>query len=156
MQTQKGAYYLNFVEYYHLFEVICWLCSQNWKLVAEVSNMATEATCPQEIARQQVAALNLTTEQLNQYHRKFDAFDLNKDGIISLREFAAVSKVFGYHLTKEEILVDYILMYSNSWLACTLCGFRNWELNIEEYLLCSYLASQLGEMYSLILAYNGI
>jgi Ca2+-binding EF-hand superfamily protein len=65
----------------------------------------------QELARQQVAALNLTPEQLNQYHKKFDAFDLNKDGIISLREFAAVSKVFGYHLSKEEILVDYILLH---------------------------------------------
>jgi hypothetical protein len=28
-----------------------------------------------------------------------------------LREFAAVSKVFGYHLSKEEILVDYILLH---------------------------------------------
>jgi Ca2+-binding EF-hand superfamily protein len=67
--------------------------------------MAAEAASPADIAREKVAALNLTAEQTAQYRRKFDSFDLNKDGVISLREFAAVSKVFGYHLTKDEILV---------------------------------------------------
>lgn len=67
--------------------------------------MATaEADNVQEIARQKVAALNLTQEQILQYQKKFNAFDLNRDGVISLREFAAVSKVFGYHLTRDEIL----------------------------------------------------
>jgi len=68
-------------------------------------NKMAEAAQAIETARQKVAAMNLTPEQLSQYQRKFDAFDLNKDGTISLREFATVGKVFGYHLTKDEILV---------------------------------------------------
>eukprot|EP00918_Siedleckia_nematoides_P074514 GHVU01162809.1.p1 GENE.GHVU01162809.1~~GHVU01162809.1.p1 ORF type:complete len:273 (-),score=42.03 GHVU01162809.1:3325-4086(-) len=47
--------------------------------------------------------LNLPPAEYAIYKRKFDAFDLNKDGIISLREFATVSKVMGYRLDKDEI-----------------------------------------------------
>ena len=57
-------------------------------------------------AAQQVAALNLSPTVLAAYRKKFDAFDLNKDGIITRREFLAVSKVFGYSLTSEEIMVS--------------------------------------------------
>ena len=39
------------------------------------------------------------------YKKKFDNFDLNKDGIISVAEFTSVSKVFGYSLTDEDIKV---------------------------------------------------
>ena len=49
--------------------------------------------------------LKLSTDELTGYRRRFAALDLNKDGIVELREFVAVSKVFGYKLSKEEILV---------------------------------------------------
>ena len=39
------------------------------------------------------------------YKRKFDAIDLNRDGIITIREMATVSKVFGYKLATEELMV---------------------------------------------------
>jgi len=38
------------------------------------------------------------------YKRKFDAIDLNRDGIITIREMATVSKVFGYKLATEELM----------------------------------------------------
>lgn len=53
--------------------------------------------------QEKVAQLNLTVDELSSYRRRFAALDLNKDGIVELREFVAVSKVFGYRLTKEEI-----------------------------------------------------
>jgi len=58
----------------------------------------------QENARQLVDTMNLPPEVLARYRKKFDALDLNKDGIVTLREFASVSKVFGYNLSREEIL----------------------------------------------------
>ena len=58
--------------------------------------------------RDKVMALNLSSDELNNYRRRFAALDLNKDGIVELREFVAVSKVFGYKLSKEEILVSLI------------------------------------------------
>ena len=39
------------------------------------------------------------------YKKKFDNFDINKDGIISVAEFTAVSKIFGYSLTNDDIRV---------------------------------------------------
>ena len=39
------------------------------------------------------------------YKRKFDAIDLNRDGIITIREMATVGKVFGYKLATEELMV---------------------------------------------------
>lgn len=63
-------------------------------------------------SEQRVAQLRLSEEQLAAYQKKFNTFDLNKDGVITMREFAAVSKVFGYKLSKEEILVR----YSPRWL----------------------------------------
>ena len=56
-------------------------------------------------AEAQVARLNLTPEEMDSYRKKFNAFDLNKDGVITMREFAAVSKVFGYKLSKKELMV---------------------------------------------------
>ena len=40
------------------------------------------------------------------YRRKFNTFDLNKDGVISVREFAAVSRVMGFKLSRQDILVS--------------------------------------------------
>lgn len=62
------------------------------------------AAAAQEKARMIVESMNLPPDLLTRYRRKFNALDLNKDGIVTLREFASVSKVFGYNLTKEEIL----------------------------------------------------
>jgi calmodulin len=45
----------------------------------------------------------LPPQVLNAYRKRFDAIDLNKDGIITLREIATVGKVFGYKLTKPEL-----------------------------------------------------
>jgi len=58
----------------------------------------------QENARQLVETMNLQPDVLARYRKKFDALDLNKDGIVTLSEFASVSKVFGYNLSREEIL----------------------------------------------------
>ncbi|KAI0209291.1 hypothetical protein LSAT2_006013 [Lamellibrachia satsuma] len=41
---------------------------------------------------------------LNAYKKKFDAFDLNRNGIISMREFAAVSMRSGFKMSKEDII----------------------------------------------------
>jgi len=62
------------------------------------------ALAAQENARELVGSMNLPPEVLARYRKKFDALDLNKDGIVTLREFASVSKVFGYNLSREEIL----------------------------------------------------
>jgi len=51
-----------------------------------------------------VQSLNLSPAVLAAYRKKFETFDLNKDGLITRREFMAVSKVFGYHLTNEELV----------------------------------------------------
>ena len=48
-------------------------------------------------------ALNLAPDVVARYQRRFNAIDLNKDGVITLREMAAVSKVFGYKLSIEEL-----------------------------------------------------
>ena len=48
---------------------------------------------------------NLPPALIAKYRKRFDAFDLNKDGIVTLREMATVAKVLGYKLTKEEIMV---------------------------------------------------
>lgn len=61
---------------------------------------------PNTEASAEVAKLNLSPAMKAAYKKKFDAFDLNKDGIITRREFLAVSKVFGYSLTSEEIMVS--------------------------------------------------
>lgn len=53
--------------------------------------MATESTS------------NLSQQDLAKYKKRFDAIDLNKDGIITVREMAAVSKVFGYKLSLDEL-----------------------------------------------------
>ena len=59
-------------------------------------------------AAERVTALQLSAEQMAAYQKKFNAFDLNNDGVITMREFAAVSQVFGYKLSKEEIMVNCI------------------------------------------------
>ena len=70
-----------------------------------MATSASEAGEAQDRAREHVSAMNLPPDLLAKYRKKFDALDLNKDGIVTLREFASVSKVFGYNLTREEILV---------------------------------------------------
>lgn len=59
-----------------------------------------------ELAQQRFKELNLPEDVLAQYRKRFDALDLNKDGIVELREFAAVSRVFGYNLSRDEIMVS--------------------------------------------------
>ena len=49
---------------------------------------------------------DLTSEQLSAFRKKFDAIDLNKDGVIELREMAAISRVFGYRLSLDELRVS--------------------------------------------------
>jgi len=49
------------------------------------------------------AVANIPVPVLEKYKKRFDAIDLNKDGKISLREFAAVGRVFGYDLSYEEL-----------------------------------------------------
>lgn len=58
-------------------------------------------------ATEKLALLNLPAEEIESYKRKFKAFDLDKDGVLSIREFATVSRVFGYKLSREEILVKF-------------------------------------------------
>ena len=60
---------------------------------------------------EQFVALNLSPEEMESYQKKFKAFDLDKDGILSIREFAAMSKVFGYKLSKEEIMVSSLISF---------------------------------------------
>ena len=48
---------------------------------------------------------DVSPEVLAAYKRKFDAIDLNKDGLIELREMAAISRVFGYKLSIDELRV---------------------------------------------------
>ena len=43
---------------------------------------------------------------LQQYKKRFDAIDLNKDGIITIREMATVGKVLGYKLSTDELFVS--------------------------------------------------
>ena len=50
---------------------------------------------------------NIPVPVLEKYKKRFDAIDLNKDGKISLREFAAVGRVFGYDLSYEELQVGW-------------------------------------------------
>ena len=45
---------------------------------------------------------------LASYKAKFDAFDLNRNGIISMREFAAVSMRSGFKMSKEDIIVSVV------------------------------------------------
>jgi Ca2+-binding EF-hand superfamily protein len=54
--------------------------------------------------QQQVVELGLTREEIYQYKRRFAAFDRNRNGFVDLREFVAVSKAFGYKVSKEDIL----------------------------------------------------
>ena len=49
---------------------------------------------------------DLTSEQISAFRKKFDAIDLNKDGVIELREMAAISRVFGYRLSLDELRVS--------------------------------------------------
>ena len=57
--------------------------------------------------REKLKELNISDEQLAVYKRRFNVLDLNHDGVINLREFAAISRVLGYKFSKEEILVRY-------------------------------------------------
>lgn len=50
---------------------------------------------------------HLPIQVLEKYKKRFDAIDLNKDGKITLREFAAVGRVFGYDLSYEELQVNF-------------------------------------------------
>ena len=52
-----------------------------------------------------LADLNLSQEDIERYRRKFNAIDLNKDGIITLREMYAISKVMGYRMSIHELMV---------------------------------------------------
>ena len=54
---------------------------------------------------------------LNAYKKKFDAFDLNRNGLISMREFAAVSMRSGYKMSKEDIIVS-VTISSETHLIC--------------------------------------
>ncbi len=60
-----------------------------------------------EEARQKLAELNLSPQMIAQYRRKFNVLDLNKDGVVNLREFAAISRVLGYKFAREEIVVSW-------------------------------------------------
>ena len=55
------------------------------------------------------SSFDLTPEELERYRKKFDLFDRNKDGIIGMREFQAVSKVMGFRMLPEELEVCHIL-----------------------------------------------
>ena len=61
------------------------------------------------------------------YKKKFDNFDINKDGIISVAEFTSVSKVFGYSLTDDDIRVR-LLTYHVYMLAARICLTTNLHL----------------------------
>ena len=52
--------------------------------------------------------LNLSTEDIITYRRKFNTIDLNKDGKITLRELFTISRVFGYKFTVDELRVRII------------------------------------------------
>lgn len=62
-------------------------------------------------ASEKLQSLSLTSDELDGYRRKFKAFDLDKDGVLSIREFATVSRVFGYKLTRDEILVSLLFYF---------------------------------------------
>ncbi|XP_013415053.1 calmodulin-alpha [Lingula anatina] len=44
-----------------------------------------------------------TEKQLAKYRALFNLYDINKDGTVSVKELAAVSKKFGYNLDKQQI-----------------------------------------------------
>ena len=62
-------------------------------------------------AQEKVLAMGASPELMHQYKKKFDVLDLNKDGVVSLREFAAVSRVLGYKFTRDECKVRQIIEY---------------------------------------------
>ena len=64
-----------------------------------------------EVSYPGLADLQLPPEEIAKFRRKFDAIDLNKDGIITLREMYMISRVFGYHLTLEELQVKLKFIY---------------------------------------------
>jgi len=66
--------------------------------------MAEAELSAAELNEQRFKELNLQEDVLAQYRKRFDALDLNKDGIVELREFAAVSRIFGYNLSKDAIM----------------------------------------------------
>ena len=41
----------------------------------------------------------------------FDLFDVDKNGVIDGREMAAMAKVLGYHLDKEQVKVSHSHLY---------------------------------------------
>lgn len=47
-----------------------------------------------------------TEEQIARYRRAFNMFDINKNGVLEAQELAAVAKVLGYKLPKEQIFVS--------------------------------------------------
>ena len=61
--------------------------------------MAQPASKPKSIE-------DLSPEDIAKNRRKFNVFDLDKDGLITHREMATVSKVMGYKLSREELLVS--------------------------------------------------
>ncbi len=61
-----------------------------------------------------IADLNLSFEEIERYRRKFNAIDLNKDGIITLREMYAISKVMGYRMSIHELMVCINIPYMAS------------------------------------------
>ena len=58
-------------------------------------------------ARAKLKEMNISADLVEQYRRRFNVLDLNKDGVVNLREFAAISRVLGYKFSKEEVLVSY-------------------------------------------------
>ena len=81
-----------------------------------------------------MSRLNLSAEDMEAYRKKFNAFDLNKDGVISMREFAAVSKVFGYKLSKIELMVSASFLVVRVIRFC--CPFNERSVNDVTRYIC--------------------
>ena len=48
----------------------------------------------------------MTPKQIERYRRKFECFDLDHDGIVTVQELETVSEELGYQMTKEELMVS--------------------------------------------------
>lgn len=55
-------------------------------------------------AAKSVKSINLPDDEVAELKEVFDMYDLNKDGVISIRELGTVMRRFGHNLTEADIL----------------------------------------------------
>ena len=68
-------------------------------------------------------AARFSPQELRRYREQFQAYDLNKDGVISVMEMLLVTRNLGYRLSPEAIKVGLLVLLDRTDIMLHACTY---------------------------------